>query len=131
LDGFFGQFSFQTSNFLGRGEVIGASAQIGRISNYYDLSYTIPWFMDRNQTIGLSLFQRNVSYLNIDENRRGGSAFYGKGMSIFDSWSVLYQYEDIKANFPVRGAQVPPGQPTPPEKFTDVRGRTSSFTPGY
>ena len=42
LDGFFGQFSFQTRNFLGRGEVIGAAAQIGRISNYYDLSYTDP-----------------------------------------------------------------------------------------
>ena len=54
LDGFFGQFSFQTRNFLGRGEVLGASAQLGRISDYYDLSYTIPWFMDRNQTIGAS-----------------------------------------------------------------------------
>ena len=28
-DGFFGQFSFQTRNFLGRGEIIGVSAQLG------------------------------------------------------------------------------------------------------
>ena len=131
LDGFFGQFSFQTRNFLGRGEIIGASAQVGRISNYYDLSYTVPWFMDRNQTVGVSLFRRNVDYLNIDEKRAGGTTFYGKGISLFDSWSVLYAYEDVKANFPVRGAQVPPGQPVPPEKFTEVTGTTSSFTPGY
>jgi len=131
LDGFFGQFSFQTRNFLGRGEVIGAAAQLGRISNYYDLSYTVPWFMDRNQTVGLSLFRRNVEYLNIDEKRQGGTAFYGKGITLFDSWSVLYAYEDVKANFPVRGAQVPPGQPAPPEKFTEVKGLTSSLTPGY
>ncbi len=131
LDGFFGQFSFQTRNFLGRGEILGVSAQVGRISDYYDLSYTIPWFLDRNQTAGASLFQRNVSFLNIDERRKGGSAFYGKGLSLFDSWSLLLQYEDIKANFPVRGAQVPPGQPAPPDKFTDIRGRTSSLTPGY
>lgn len=131
LDGFFGQFSFQTSNFLGRGEVIGASAQIGRISKYYDLSYTVPWFMDRNQTVGVSLFRRNVEYLNIDEKRAGGTAFYGKGIGLFDSWSLLYAYEDIRANFPVRGAQVPPGQPAPPEKFTAVTGTTSSLTPGY
>ena len=26
---------------------------------------------------------------------------------------------------------MPPGQPAPPEKLTDVTGRTSSFTPGY
>ncbi|HMA18200.1 MAG TPA: BamA/TamA family outer membrane protein, partial [Thermoanaerobaculia bacterium] len=44
---------------------------------------------------------------------------------------VLYAYEDVKANFPVRGAQVPPGQPAPPEKFTEVTGLTSSLTPGY
>ncbi len=131
LDGFFGQFSFQTRNFLGRGEVIGASAQVGQISNYYDLSYTVPWFMDKNQTVGLSLFRRNVEYLNIDEKRAGGTAFYGKGIGLFDSWSLLYAYEDIKANFPVRGAQVPPGQPVPPEKFSEVTGLTSSFTPGY
>jgi len=131
LDGFFGQFSFQTRNFLGRGEIIGASAQVGRISKYYDLSYTVPWFMDRNQTVGLSLFRRNVAYLNIDEKRAGGTTFYGKGIGLFDSWSVLYAYEDVKANFPVRGAQVPPGQPAPPEKFTEVTGTTSSFTPGY
>ncbi|HEX9150355.1 MAG TPA: outer membrane protein assembly factor BamA [Thermoanaerobaculia bacterium] len=131
LDGFFGQFSFQTRNFLGRGEVIGAAAQIGRISKYYDLSYTVPWFMDRNQTVGVSLFRRNVEYLNIDEKRQGGTAFYGKGIGLFDSWSLLYSYEDVKANFPVRGAQVPPGQPAPPEKFTEVTGLTSSLTPGY
>jgi outer membrane protein insertion porin family len=131
LDGFFGQFSFQTRNFLGRGEVIGAAAQIGRISNYYDLSYTVPWFMDRNQTVGVSLFSRNVEYLNIDERRQGGTAFYGKGLGLFDSWSILYSYEDVKANFPVLGAQVPPGQPAPPAKLTEVTGTTSSFTPGY
>ncbi len=62
LDGFFGQFSFQTRNFLGRGEILGASAQIGRISNYYNLSYTIPWFMDRNQTVGASVYSNDVNY---------------------------------------------------------------------
>jgi len=131
LDGLFGQFSFQTRNFLGRGETLGLSAQIGKISNYYNLSYTIPWFLDRNQTIGASLYSNNVTFLNIDQKRTGGNTFFGRGMGLFDSWSVLYQYEDIKASFPVQGAQVPPGQPAPPGKLTDVRGRTSSFTPGY
>ena len=131
LDGFFGQFSFQTRNFMGRGEVLGASAQIGKISNYYNLSYTVPWFMDRNQTVGASLFRNDINYLTIDEKRTGGNVFYGKGLSLFDSWSLLYQYEDVTANFPVRGAPTPPGQPAPPDKFTAVAGRTSGFTPGY
>ena len=102
FDGFFGQFSFQTRNFLGRGEVIGVSAQLGKISNYFDLSYTVPWFMDKNQSVGLSLFRRKVDYTSVNEQRQGGSAFYGKGIGLFDSVSMLYSYEDIKADFPVR-----------------------------
>jgi outer membrane protein insertion porin family len=131
LDGFFGQFSFQTRNFLGRGETLGLSAQLGKISNYYNISYTIPWFMDRNQSIGASLYSNEVNYLNIDEKRKGGNTFFGRGIGLFDSWSILYQYEDVHANFPVQGAQVPPGQPAPPAKLTLVTGKTSSFTPGY
>jgi outer membrane protein insertion porin family len=131
FDGFFGQFSFQTRNFLGRGEIIGASAQLGKVSNFFDLSYTVPWFMDRNQSVGVSLFRRNVDYLSQEEKRLGGSIFYGKGIGLFDSASILYSYEDITANFPVRAAPTPPGQPPPPTKFTETKGTTSSFTPGY
>ena len=131
FDGFFGQFSFQTRNFLGRGEVIGASAQLGKVSNYFDLSYTVPWWLDKNQSVGLSLFRRNVDYSSVEERRQGGSAFYGKGIGLFDSVSMLYAYEDIKADFPVRTAPVPPGQPSPPSKFTQTTGTTSSWTPGY
>ena len=131
FDGFFGQFSFQTRNFLGRGEVIGASVQVGKVSNYVDLSYTVPWFLDRNQTTGLSLYRRRVNYLSIDELREGGTAFYGKGIGLFDSASILYSYENIDASFPVRSAQTPPGQPPPPAKFTQTTGKTSSLTPGY
>ena len=131
FDGFFGQFSFQTRNFLGKGEVLGASAQLGKVSNYFDLSYTVPWWLDKNQSVGLSLFRRKVDYLSVNEQRQGGSAFYGKGIGLFDSISMLYSYEDINADFPVTSAPVPPGQPAPPQKFTATTGKTSSFTPGY
>jgi outer membrane protein insertion porin family len=131
FDGFFGQFSFQTRNFLGRGEIIGASAQIGKVSNYVDLSYTVPWWQDRNQTVGASLYRRKVNYLSIDELTEGGSVFYSKGIGLFDSASLLYSYENIDANFPVRSAQTPPGQPPPPQKFSETTGKTSGITPSY
>ena len=81
LDGFFGQFSFQTRNFLGRGEIIGASAQIGKVSNYYDISYTVPWFMDRNQSVGVSLYspQRQLPE-HRREAQRAEASFFGKGI---------------------------------------------------
>ena len=43
LDGFFGQFSMQTKNFLGRGESLGVSVQTGKVRDFYDLSYSVPW----------------------------------------------------------------------------------------
>jgi outer membrane protein insertion porin family len=131
VDKFFGQFSFQTRNFMGRGEVLSASAQLGKYSSFYDISYTVPWFMDKNQSVGFSIYSRTEDYQNIDQNRKGGSVFYGKGLGIFSSWNLLYQYEGVKANFPVTGAPVPPGQPIPPAKFTEVTGKTSSITPAY
>ena len=131
FDGFFGQFSFQTRNFLGRGEIIGASAQIGKVSNYVDLSYTVPWWLDRNQTVGASLYRRKVDYLSIDELTEGGSVFYSKGIGLFDAAALLYSYENIDANFPVRSAQTPPGQPPPPQKFSNTTGKTSGITPSY
>jgi outer membrane protein insertion porin family len=87
--------------------------------------------MDRNQSLGASVYKRETDYLNITDKRTGGSIFYGKGLGLFDSITGLYAYEDIVANFPVQGATTPPGQPVPPTKFTDVTGRTSSITPGY
>ena len=130
-DGFFGQFSFQTRNFLGRGEIIGVSAQLGKVSKFFDISYTIPWFLDKNQSVGASLFSRNVNYVSVDEKRKGGTLFYGKGLGLFDSISALYAYEDITANYPVATAPVPPGQPAPPQKLVATQGTTSSLTPAY
>ena len=131
VDKFFGQFSFQTRNFLGRGEVLSASAQLGKISSFYNISYTIPWFLDQNQSVGFSIYRNTQNYQTIDEQRRGTSVFYGRGITIFDSWNVLYSYEGIQANYPVTGAPVPPGQPIPPQKLTETTGKTSSITPAY
>ncbi len=105
FDGFFGQFSFQTRNFLGRGEIIGASAQLGKVSNFFDLSYTVPWFMDRNQSVGARALPPATS--TTSRRKRSGWAARcstRKGLSLFDSVSMLYAYEDITANFPVRSA---------------------------
>jgi outer membrane protein insertion porin family len=131
LDGFFGQFSFQTRNFLGRGEILGVAAQVGKVTKFYDISYTIPWWLDRNQSAGFSIYRREQDYLNITDRRTGGSLLYGKGLSLFSSLSALYAFEDVLANFPVQASPTPPGQPVPPTKFTNATGQTSSITPAF
>jgi outer membrane protein insertion porin family len=131
FDGFFGQFSFSTRNFLGRGETISASVQIGKVTKLYDVGYTVPWFQDKNQTVGGSIYSRQSTYLDIDDRRKGFSVFYGRAIGIFDSYSVSYGLESIHSRYPVQPAPVPPGAPVPPLATSLVDGTTSAITPGY
>ena len=60
FDGFFGQLSFQTSNFLGRGETFTISAQQGNRAKNYQLAFTEPFLFDRPMTAGVDLFIREI-----------------------------------------------------------------------
>src|SRR5207237_6290230 len=88
LDGFFGQFSVKTQNFLGRGETLGVSLQTGNVRDIYELSYYVPWWLDRPQSVGFQLFKRDLNYNLLDtsqlatqqqiRNETGGVVSYGR-----------------------------------------------------
>jgi len=103
FDGFFGQFSIRTQNFLGRGERVQASFQTGRYRNQFDVGYYVPYFLDRPQTIGVRLFRSELDYGNLSDFRdlvqkqRGISLTYGRNLALFQSLAMTYtlaQYED-------------------------------------
>ena len=56
FDGFFGQLSFQTSNFLGRGETFTATAQQGNRAKNYQVAFTEPFLFDRPMTAGIDIY---------------------------------------------------------------------------
>lgn len=100
VDGFFGQFSMQTRNFMGRGETVGISYQSGKYRDMFDLSYFVPWFLDRPQSIGVSLFRRNLDYSLLSsqqytERSSGGSISYGRSFGLFNSFSVGYTNQNV------------------------------------
>src|SRR5439155_1851760 len=64
FEGFFGQASFQTSNFLGRGESLTLSLQAGSRAQTYSLAFTEPFLFDRNITGGLNIFRNDVRYIS-------------------------------------------------------------------
>src|SRR5205807_10413958 len=70
LDGFFGQFGVSTKNFLGRGEQVGVQVQTGKLRDYYDLSYSVPWFMDKPQSVGVRAYKENYDYTLDSANDR-------------------------------------------------------------
>src|SRR5262249_3202075 len=62
FEGFFGQLSFQTANFLGRGESLTLSLQAGSRAQNYTLAFTEPFLFDRNITGGVQLFPTAIPY---------------------------------------------------------------------
>lgn len=100
VDGFFGQFSLRTTNFLGRGETVGVSVQAGSQREYYDLEYRVPWFLDKPQSIGLRLFNQTYdsSILTGYDYRQvysGASLTYGRSFRGFQSFSLTYSFADV------------------------------------
>ena len=95
-EGFFGQLSFQTANFLGRGESLTASAQAGSRSQNYQLSFTEPFLFDRNLTGGVDIFKRSLQYIGYYTQRStGGNVTFGFPVSDFGRMFVNYSYESV------------------------------------
>ena len=71
-EGFFGQLSFQTSNFMGRGESLTVSLQAGSLAQNYTIGFTEPFLFDRNMTGGIQLFRQEIHYINQFTQRTDG-----------------------------------------------------------
>lgn len=100
IDGFFGQLSVRTQNFLGRGESVGVSFQTGRYREEFDVSYFVPWFLDRPQSLGLQIFKSNLDYTYFNNQRvlrksEGGVLTYGRSFGYFGSISMSFNRSDL------------------------------------
>lgn len=119
--GFFGQLSVRTLNFLGRGESAGVSFQKGAYSDQYDLSYAVPWFLDKPQSIGAQIYNSNVDYSQAlgqsgslnqtnSQKAKGGTLTYGRSFGFFQTFSVsysLFDREDRLSTYDINGKIVP------------------------
>lgn len=98
FEGFFGQLSFQTANFLGRGESLTVSLQGGSRAQNYTLAFTEPFLFDRNITGGVNLFRSEVRYIGQFTQRSIGSVLtagfpLGRG---FTRMFTNYSYERVQ-----------------------------------
>lgn len=122
--GFEGQFGLRTRNFMGRGETLSAQVQRGRIRNLLDLSYFVPWFLDRPQTIGLRVFDLEFDQFfgrrldddvdgldDISQKQRGATFTYGRSLRLFQQLSVAVTRSELEDSF---------FQPTPDGGFETI-----------
>src|SRR4029077_15363781 len=96
-EGFFGQLSFQTATFLGRGESLTASAQAGSRSQNYQLSFTEPFPFDRNLTGGVAIVKRSVQDIAYyTQKSNGGNVTFGFRVSHFARMFINYSYASVR-----------------------------------
>jgi outer membrane protein insertion porin family len=97
-EGFFGQLSFQTANFLGRGESLTVSLQGGSRAQNYTLAFTEPFLFDRNITGGFNLFRQEVRYIGAYTQRSsGGSLTFGFPVGNgFTRMFTNYSYQAVR-----------------------------------
>ena len=97
FEGFFGQLSFQTANFLGRGESLTVSLQAGSRAQNYSLAFTEPFLFDRNITGGFNLFRTDVRYIGQFTQRSSGSVVtFGFPITGFSRMFANYSYERVR-----------------------------------
>ena len=97
FEGFFGQLSFQTSNFLGRGETFTVQAQQGSRAKNYQVAFTEPFLFDRPMTVGIDLFRREFEYIGLyTQSSLGGNLVYGFQVADFARMFINYSLESIR-----------------------------------
>ena len=94
FEGFFGQLSFQTSNFLGRGETFTISAQQGSRAKNYQLAFSEPFLFDRPMTAGVDIYSREYQYVGLyTQDSIGGNLVYGFQVQDFARMFINYSLE--------------------------------------
>jgi outer membrane protein insertion porin family len=98
-EGFFGQLMFQTSNFMGRGETLSVSAQLGSRAKNYQIAFTEPFLFDRPITIGGDIHKTQVRYpYAYTQNATGGAMSAGFQVQAFSRAFLTYSLEKISVS---------------------------------
>ncbi len=97
FDGFFGQLSYQTSNFLGRGETFAVNLQKGSRARNYQLSFSEPYLFDRPITAGIEGFARQFIYpYQFTQDSVGGTVLAGFPLAKNLRFFAAYGYEQTR-----------------------------------
>jgi outer membrane protein insertion porin family len=97
FEGVFGQLSFQTSNFLGRGETASISLQKGSQARQYQLAFTEPYLFDRPISVGIDGQATEFIYpAQFTQDTRGGGMTIGFPIANYTRGFLGYSYQDIR-----------------------------------
>lgn len=116
VDGAFFTGFYSTRNFLGRGQVVSLSLQLGGRRNLYQIAFQEPWFLNRPYTLGFSLFRGDQDFGASQRSQsRGFGVMLGRQIGYFHQVQLRYDFQKVKSNGlqPQVGFATAPGTSTP------------------
>jgi len=124
-DGAFFTGTYATKNFLGRGQVLSVSLQLGGRKNLYQIAFQEPWFLNRPYTLGFSIFAGNQDYGAAQRSEsRGFGVMIGRQIGYFQSVQLRYDFQKVQSN----GLQPQVGFATIPGTQTQLTAVVASNT---
>jgi outer membrane protein insertion porin family len=98
-DGVFGQLSFSTANFMGRGETFSVAMQTGARVKDYQVAFTEPFLFDRPITGSIELHKRDIQYLyQFTQGSTGGNITFGFPVANFSRMYFDYSYDRVSVS---------------------------------
>lgn len=91
-----GFLSFSTLNFLGKGEQLKVQAQVGDITQTYDVTFTEPWLFDKPRGLTARVFDTRTNFDAAGFNLESAGFQVGLSFrpSIFSTYSVSYKFSE-------------------------------------
>ena len=100
LEGAFLNLSFQTTNFMGRGETASFSIQTGNRTRNFQIAITDPYFMDMPITLGFDVFKRTLKLPQFTRDDTGASLIFGIPVKRFSRVFLNYNFSVITTSEP-------------------------------
>ncbi len=92
-DGPLAQFGIKETNFLGRGQDLRFNAAISAVTQQYDISFTEPYFLDRELSAGFDLFKTELlTYTGIPYQSDTNGVRLRMGYALSEQWSHALNY---------------------------------------
>ncbi len=96
LEGAFFNGVYSTRNFLGRGQILSTSMQIGGQRDLYQISFQEPWFLNRPYLLGVNLFRRDLDFGgSLRSSSEGAGIVLGKRLTPSSRLSLAYNIESV------------------------------------
>ncbi|HLC21323.1 MAG TPA: outer membrane protein assembly factor BamA [Candidatus Methylomirabilis sp.] len=99
IDGVLGAGSISQNNFLGLGQRVSFSGQLGSKANRFVLRFQDPHILDTETSFDLSLYNQRLlfqSFTGFDQNTKGGSLTLGRQLYKELFGSISYRYEEVE-----------------------------------